>query len=62
MIFSFLVNMTRNIYKNLRQVLHIIQENGLCFEFRKCVFMADKVIYLGFKINKNDVTPAKDKI
>ena len=47
---------------NLRQVLRFIQENGLRLKFGKCVFMADEVIYLGFKINKNGVTPVKEKI
>ena len=40
----------------------IIQENGLRVKFGKCVFMADEIIYLGFKINKNGVTPAKENI
>ena len=48
--------------ENLGQVMGIIQENGLRLKFWKYVFMADKVIYLGFNINKNSVTPVKEKI
>ena len=48
--------------ENLRQVLRIIQENGLRLKFGKCVFMTDEVIYLGFKIKKNGVTPVKEKM
>ena len=47
--------------ENVRQVLRVIRENGLHLKFGKCVFMTDEVIYLGFKINKNGVTPVKEK-
>ena len=48
--------------ENLRKVLHIIQENGLPLKLGKYVFMVVEVIYLGFKSNKNDVTPVKETI
>ena len=48
--------------ENLQQVLRIIQENGQRVKFGKYVFMSDEVIYLGFKINKNGITPVKEKI
>ena len=48
--------------ENLRQVLHIIQENGLkSLKSEKCVFMAGNFIYLGFKINKNGVLQLRKK-
>ena len=48
--------------ENLRQVLHIIQENGIHLKFWKCVFMAGEAIYLGFKIKENGVPPVKGNI
>lgn len=30
--------------------------------FKKCVFIQDEVVYLGFKINKNSIFPVKEKI
>ncbi|CAG9091401.1 unnamed protein product [Plutella xylostella] len=34
----------------------------LCADFKKCVFMADEVVYLGFIINKNGVRPDPKKL
>ena len=49
-------------FSNLRKVLKIIYDNGLHLKLQKCVFMQDEVVYFGFKINKNRVFPAKEKI
>lgn len=62
MVFSFRKKNKENL-ENLRQVLHIIQENELkSLKSEKCVFNAGNFIYLGFKINKNGVTPVKEKM
>ena len=31
-------------------------------KLQKCVLMQDKVVYVGFKINKNGLFPVKEKI
>lgn len=47
---------------NLNEVLKVIKQNGLRLKLEKCKFMANEVIYLGFKINKYGVYPIKEKI
>ena len=34
----------------------------MVYALKKCVFLQDEVVYLGFKINKNDIYPVKEKI
>ena len=48
--------------QNLRKVLEIIGENNLRLKKSKCVFFAEEVTYLGFKINKKGITPLSDRI
>ena len=34
----------------------------MVYALKKCVFLQDEVVYLGFKINKNGIYPVKEKI
>ena len=38
-------------FETLERVLKVIHNNGLCLKLKKCVFLQDEVVYLGFKIN-----------
>ena len=49
-------------FETLERVLKVIHDNGLCLKLKKCVFLQDEVVYLGFKINKNGTYPVKEKI
>ena len=49
-------------FENLSKVLEIIKVHGLLLKLNKCAFMQDEVIYLGYKINKDDIFPVKEKI
>ena len=48
--------------KNLTEVLQILSVNGLRLKRKKCVFMAPEVTYLGFRINREGVSPVDEKI
>ena len=49
-------------FDNLKQVLKVIKANGLRLRLKKCAFMQNEVIYLGYKINKDSIFPVKEKI
>ena len=49
-------------FEILERVLKVVHDNGLGLKFKKCVFLQDEVVYLGFKINKNGIHPVKEKI
>ena len=49
-------------FENLESVFEIIKNNGLRLKLKKCVFMQPEVEYLGFKINKQEVSLLKEKI
>ena len=49
-------------FNNLKNVLKIIYDNGLCLKLQKCVLMQNKLVYLGFKINRNEIFSTKEKI
>ena len=44
-------------FDNLKQVLKVIKANGLQLRLKKCAFMQNEVIYLGYKINKDVFFP-----
>ena len=48
--------------KNLTEVLQILSANRLRLKWKKCVFMAPEVAYLGFRINQEGVSPVDEKI
>ena len=48
-------------FETLERVLKVVNDNGLCL-IKKCIFLQDEVVYLGFKINKNGIYPVKEKI
>ena len=48
--------------KNLTDVFQILSANGLRLKQKKCTFMAPEVTYLGFRINKEGVSPVNEKI
>ena len=43
-------------------MLKAIKANGLQLRLKKCAFMQNEVIYLGYKINKDGFFPVKEKI
>ena len=43
-------------------MLKVIKANGLRLRLKKCAFMQNEVIYLGYKINKDSIFPVKEKI
>ena len=47
---------------NLSAVLQILEESGLRLKRSKCVFMADEVTYLGFRISKEGISPLPEKV
>lgn len=48
--------------QNLEEVLRRLSDAGLRLNSKKCVFMAEEVVYLGQKISKEGVQPIKDKV
>ena len=48
--------------RNLRRVFHVLKDSGLKSKREKCVFMKTSVVYLGMLIDKNRITPVKEKI
>ena len=48
--------------KNLNMVLEILKKNGLRLKKEKCSFMADEVVYLGFRISKEGVATVEEKV
>ena len=40
----------------------MIKESGLRLKREKCTFMKDSVVYLGMKIDKEGISPVKEKI
>ena len=49
-------------FETLERVLKVIYDNGLRLKFKKCIFLQDEVVYLGFKFNKNGIYPVKEKV
>ena len=49
-------------FDNLKQVLKVIKANGLRLRLKKCNFMQNEVIYLGYKINMDSIFLVKEKI
>ena len=47
---------------NLKSVFIVLKGNGLRLKREKCVFLKDEVCYLGYKINKDGLTPIPEKI
>ena len=47
---------------NLSLVLKTLNENGLRVKKGKCVFLAQEVTYLGFRVNRDGITPLTDRI
>jgi hypothetical protein len=47
---------------HLRQVLHLLQENGLVVRPDKCVFGAPSVEFLGYNIDAEGIRPVSDKV
>src|SRR5277367_2683252 len=54
-------NLTEHL-RNLDSTLQRLREAGLRVCKEKCVFMADSVNYLGFRISKNGIEPTSDKL
>ena len=52
----------REHLQNLRQVLTVLQENGLRLQKEKCRFMLKEVEYLGFKISADGIFPTPSKV
>ena len=48
-------------FETLERVLKVIHNNGLPLKLKKCTFLQDEVVYLGFKINENGIYPVKEK-
>ena len=49
-------------FNNLKNVLKIIYDNGLCLKLQKCVLMQNELVYLGFKINRTRYFLQKKKL
>ena len=49
-------------FDNLKQVLKVIKANGLQLRLKKCAFIQNEVIYLGYQINEDGIFPVKEKI
>lgn len=47
---------------NLRKVLSVLQNNGLCLKCEKCQFLLHKVEYLGFQVSAGVVHPTPAKV
>ena len=48
--------------ENLEQVLTKLDDAGLRLKREKCAFMQDKVVYLGHQIDREGISPVKDKV
>ena len=48
--------------KTLRDVLQRLKDAGARLKKRKCVFLAREVVYLGLKIDQNDIHPVPEKV
>ena len=48
--------------QNLRNVLTVLQSNGLKLQKEKCQFMLDSVEYLGFRISTDGIHPTQSKV
>ena len=48
--------------KTLRDVLQRLKDAGARLKKRKCVFLAPEVVYLGLKIDQNDIHPVPEKV
>lgn len=46
----------------LSEVLSRFKKVGIRLKKQKCVFMAEEVVYLGFKINKHGIYPVESKV
>ncbi|CAG2229284.1 unnamed protein product [Mytilus edulis] len=54
---------TREEHLNtLSEVLSRFKRIGIRLKKQKCVFMAEEVVYLGFKINKHGIYPVESKV
>ncbi|CAC5420629.1 unnamed protein product [Mytilus coruscus] len=54
---------TREEHLNtLSEVLSRFKRTGIRLKKQKCVFMAEEVVYLGFKINKQEIYPVESKV
>ena len=52
----------QELLNNLKSVFVVLKGNGLRLKREKGVFLKDKVCYLGYKINKDGLTPIPEKI
>ena len=48
--------------ENLEEVLKRLSEAGLRLKRKKCAFMAEEVVYLGQKINRQGIQPVEEKV
>ena len=48
--------------RTLDEVLSRLERAGMRLKKEKCTFMAEEVIYLGHRINKNGIQPTNDKV
>ena len=48
--------------EHLNLVLGRLEEAGLRLKREKCKFLADKVVYLGHKIDQHGLHPVEDKV
>lgn len=48
--------------KTIKQVLNILEQNGLKIKRNKCSFLAKEVKYLGFIIDRNGVRVDPEKV
>lgn len=48
--------------KNLKQVLRRLQDNGVCLNIAKCIFLAEEIEYLGYNIRGGNVQPSTSKL
>ena len=48
--------------EHLKSVLSTLKSDGLRLKLRKCVFLQPEVRYLGFRINKDVLSPLSEKV
>ena len=51
-----------DVLTNLRLALQVVKESGLRLKREKCKFLATEIVYLGFLINAEGISPVKSKL
>ena len=49
-------------YNHVQEVLAMLQTNELCINLKKCNFLTEKLLFLGYVVSANEIHIDEDKV